>query len=269
MCRWTSPRVNTCSTTWPIPSRFSFMSPTATRRATSCRGPSCAMGHPVENREAVALRDALIERLAALAPVPGALDQIVQHFGTDQVAEITGRSRRIVRKRGPGRADRLAVENRAGSANLAEAQAFMDDAKRILVFSDAGGTGRSYHAELSAKNQRLRVHYLLEAGWKADAAIQGLGPHQSHQSGTAPAVQAGCDECEGGKTLSLHHRAPPRHARRDHQRPAARPAGRAYFARRIISKATTHAMRCGSFMSCWSAAKSTAVRWKLLSPRQG
>src|SRR5260221_3306603 len=51
----------------------------------------------------------------------------------------------------------------------------MDDLKRILVFSDAGGTGRSYHAELSAKNGRLRVHYLLEAGWKADAAIQGLG----------------------------------------------------------------------------------------------
>ena len=51
----------------------------------------------------------------------------------------------------------------------------MDDVKRILVFSDAGGTGRSYHAELSARNRRLRVHYLLEAGWKADAAIQGLG----------------------------------------------------------------------------------------------
>ena len=51
----------------------------------------------------------------------------------------------------------------------------MDDEKRILVFSDAGGTGRSYHAELSAKNHRLRVHYLLEPGWKADAAIQGLG----------------------------------------------------------------------------------------------
>ena len=67
------------------------------------------------------------------------------------------------------------VENRAGSANLGETQAFMDDAKRILVFSDAGGTGRSYHAELSARNRRLRVHYLLEPGWKADAAIQGLG----------------------------------------------------------------------------------------------
>ena len=53
--------------------------------------------------------------------------------------------------------------------------AFMDDKKRILVFSDAGGTGRSYHADLSARNQRKRVHYLLEPGWKADAAIQGLG----------------------------------------------------------------------------------------------
>lgn len=58
---------------------------------------------------------------------------------------------------------------------LAETSAFMEDVKRILVFSDAGGTGRSYHAELWARNRRLRVHYLLEPGWKADAAIQGLG----------------------------------------------------------------------------------------------
>ena len=117
----------------------------------------------------------MIERLASLAPVQGALDQIVQRFGTGMVAEVTGRSRRIVRKQGQAGTDRFAVEARAGSANLAEAQAFMDDEKRILVFSDAGGTGRSYHADLAAKNQRLRVHYLLEAGWKADTAIQGLG----------------------------------------------------------------------------------------------
>jgi predicted RNA methylase len=125
---------------------------------------------PVQCRDAVERRDRLIERLASLAPVQGALDQIVQRFGTDMVAEVTGRLRRIVRK-----GDRLCVENRPGTANLAEAQAFMDDDKRILVFSDAGGTGRSYHADLGARNQRLRVHYLLEAGWKADTAIQGLG----------------------------------------------------------------------------------------------
>ncbi|HUC18139.1 MAG TPA: strawberry notch family protein, partial [Acetobacteraceae bacterium] len=127
-------------------------------------------GQPVESREAVARRTELIERLASLPPVPGALDQIVQRFGTDLVAEVTGRSRRVVRK-----GDRLVVENRAASANLAETAAFMEDLKRILVFSEAGGTGRSYHAELSARNRRLRVHYLLEPGWKADATIQGLG----------------------------------------------------------------------------------------------
>lgn len=141
-----------------------------------CSRPVFHDGQPVESREAVARRDRLIEKLASLPPVPGALDQIIQRFGTDMVAEVTGRSRRIVCKPGAGvTADRLAVEGRAISANLAETQAFMDDLKRILVFSDAGGTGRSYHADLTARNQRLRVHYLLEPGWKADAAIQGLG----------------------------------------------------------------------------------------------
>ncbi|RUU13603.1 methylase [Mesorhizobium sp. USDA-HM6] len=135
-------------------------------------------GQPVESREALARRTSLIEKLASLPPVPGALDQIIQRLGTDVVAEVTGRSRRIVRQ-----GERLMVESRAVSANLAETQAFMDDAKRVLVFSDAGGTGRSYHAELSARNTRLRVHYLLEPGWKADAAIQGLGrTHRTNQA---------------------------------------------------------------------------------------
>src|SRR5262249_37961948 len=34
---------------------------------------------------------------------------------------------------------------------------------------------RSYHADLAHLNRRLRIHYLLEGGWKADTAVQGLG----------------------------------------------------------------------------------------------
>lgn len=132
-------------------------------------------GVPVVNREAVRRRDAMIERLAALPPVPGALDQIVQHFGTEMVAEVTGRSRRVVPRMSDDGSVRFAVENRPASAALHETDAFQQDAKRILVFSEAGGTGRSYHADLGALNQRRRIHYLLEAGWKADAAIQGFG----------------------------------------------------------------------------------------------
>ncbi len=142
-----------------------------------------ADGNPVQCREAVRRRDEMIEKLASLPPVGSALDQIIHHFGTEVVAEVTGRSRRIVRKTGRDGIDRLAVENRPAPANLAETQSFMDDDKSVLVFSDAGGTGRSYHADLGAKNQRLRKHYLLEAGWRADNAIQGLGrTHRTNQA---------------------------------------------------------------------------------------
>ena len=138
-----------------------------------------AAGNPIECREAVAARDSMVEHLCALPAVQAALDQIIHHFGTDRVAEVTGRSRRIVRTED----GRLKVENRPASANIGDTLAFMDDEKPILVFSDAGGTGRSYHADLGARNQRLRVHYLLEPGWRADSAIQGLGrTHRTNQA---------------------------------------------------------------------------------------
>lgn len=140
-------------------------------------------GNPVLCREAVARRDELLERLGRLPAIPTALDQIVQHFGTDRVAEITGRTRRIVRRNDGGTIDHFTVESRPGSANLDETRAFMDDEKPILIFSEAGGTGRSYHADLGAKNKRLRLHNLLEAGWRADVAIQGLG--RSHRTNQA------------------------------------------------------------------------------------
>ena len=174
-------------------------------------------GQPVQCREAVERRDRMIEHLASLAPVQGALDQIVQRFGTDMVAEVTGRSRRIVRKRGTDGIDRLAVEARAGSANLAEAQAFMDDLKRILVFSDAGGTGRSYHADLAAKNQRLRVHYLLEAGWKADTAIQGLGRSNRTNQAQPPLFRPIATDVKAEKRFLVHDRPPARYPWGDHQ----------------------------------------------------
>ncbi|PPD08783.1 MAG: methylase, partial [Methylocystis sp.] len=156
-------------------------------------------GNPVQSREAMERRDRLVEHLAALPAVQGALDQIVQRFGTEMVAEVTGRSRRIVRKTNADGSDRLCVENRPASANIGETQAFMDDEKRILVFSDAGGTGRSYHAERSARNQRLRVHYLLEPGWKADNAIQGLGRTNRTNQAQPPLFRPVATDVKGEK----------------------------------------------------------------------
>jgi predicted RNA methylase len=153
-----------------------------------------ADGNPVISREAVERRDRMIEHLASLPPVQGALDQILHRFGADTVAEVTGRSRRVVR-----RGDRLCVENRPASANFAETAAFMDDEKRILVFSDAGGTGRSYHADLGCKNQRRRIHYLLEPGWKADTAIQGLGRSNRTNQKQPPVFRPVATDVKGEK----------------------------------------------------------------------
>ena len=139
-------------------------------------------GNPVLSQEALARREQLIGKLASLPPVPTALDQVVHRFGHDAVAEVTGRSRRVLRIE-DAQGVRLALRPRPASAGLAETAAFMDGEKRILVFSMAGGTGRSYHADLGSANTQRRVHYLLEPGWRADQAIQGLGrTHRTHQA---------------------------------------------------------------------------------------
>ncbi len=117
-------------------------------------------GQLVISREAVALREAALEEIMLLAAVPSALDQIMWAFGPEIVREVTGRSQRPVKDD----AGNLRIERRGASANSAETKAFMSGDKVVLIFSDAGGTGRSYHAAQSAKNQARRRHYLLEPG---------------------------------------------------------------------------------------------------------
>jgi len=139
-------------------------------------------GRPVHSQAALRARDDLIEQLCALPPIGTGLDTLLERFGTEAVAEVTGRTRRLV----VGRDGRQKLESRTVRSNLVEAEAFMCGEKRILVFSDAGGTGRSYHACLGAKNQARRIHYLLEPGWRADAAIQGLGRTHRTRQASAP-----------------------------------------------------------------------------------
>ena len=153
-------------------------------------------GNPVLSQEAVAARDRLMEQLAALPPVPAALDQILHRFGHEAIAEVTGRSRRVL-KIVDSTGERLALKTRPASANLSETAAFMDGSKKILVFSQAGGTGRSYHADLGCGHTARRIHYLLEPGWRAEQAIQGLGrTHRTHQA-SAPVFRPVTTDVKG------------------------------------------------------------------------
>lgn len=136
-------------------------------------------GNPVFNAEIVELRDSLIEDIKDLKTPDSIIDVILNTFGTDAVAEVTGRKKRLVKDLKTGK---MKNETRPKNYKESDAAAFQRGDKRILIFSDAGGTGRSYHSSVTAKNQQQRAHYLVQPGWSAPKAMQGFGrTHRSAQ----------------------------------------------------------------------------------------
>lgn len=141
-------------------------------------------GEPVVDPKAAAMRDNLLDMVGTLRIPESPLDMIVNHFGHEKVAEATGRTQRLIyQEQDDGTRKRVLERRNTVNANSAEASAFQSGKKKILVFSDAGGTGRSYHADKNAQNQDQRVHYMLQPGWRADNAVQGLGrTHRTNQA---------------------------------------------------------------------------------------
>lgn len=143
-------------------------------------------GKPVFNKQAVRMKENLIAQLNEISIPEGPLDMLLNHFGADQVAEVTGRSGRVLTvKDENGNEHKQYVSRNSGKSNIAETKDFQDGKKRILVFSAAGSTGRSFHADKRAANQQQRIHYVLQPGWKAETAVQGFGrTHRSNQVNT-------------------------------------------------------------------------------------
>lgn len=136
----------------------------------------------ITSREAEQMKEALLTRLAKLDMPPHPLFEILAHFGVENVAEVTGRSQRLIEERLPDGSVRRHVEKRPAGIKVAEVASFMDLRKRILIASHAGLTGRDYHAALDAKNQQQRAHYMMEMGFSLIEALQGLGrTHRSNQ----------------------------------------------------------------------------------------
>lgn len=146
-----------------------------------------AAGNPVLNHEAVEMRERLLDQLGSIKVPDSPLDMIINHFGVENVAEVTGRKVRYIEKLQEDGSMKRVEDKRSASANRVETSLFMARKKRILLFSDAGGTGRSYQAALEAINQQMRSHYLLQPGYRAENAIQGLG--RTHRAAQAQAPE--------------------------------------------------------------------------------
>ena len=145
-------------------------------------------GKPIINREAVAARDRLIASLQDIRIPDSPLDMIINHFGAENVAEITGRSHRVVISLDDQGHRTKVVEKRTKKSRDADKKAFEEDKKQVLIFSEAGGTGESYHASIDIKNQRHRNHYLLQPGWNIKTALQGMGRGHRTAQATAPSL---------------------------------------------------------------------------------
>ena len=164
-----------CSTTWRTRSRRSSSRSTPTSDGNLSSRPVFRDGQPVQCREAVERRDRLIEHLASLAPGAG-------RARPDRAALRHRPGRRGHRPLAPHRRKRTAPATGVSPSRTAPARPISPRRRPSRTTRSASWSsptpaapGARYHADLGARNQRLRVHYLLEAGWKADTAIQGLG----------------------------------------------------------------------------------------------
>lgn len=153
-----------------------------------------AQGNPVENPVAVEAKENLLDKLRMMTMEGNPLDTIIEEFGADNVAEITGRGRRREAVQDENGETVMRFINHSKQKGLAETDEFNAGKRRVLVFSQAGGTGRSFHADRRFGNQQKRIHYLVQAGWKADAALQGFGrTHRSNEAQPPEYVLASTD----------------------------------------------------------------------------
>ena len=148
-----------------------------------------ANGAQVESRAALQLRAELLDKLSVLEVPEHPLDQLVNYFGVENVAEMTGRKKRLIRtangtleyrpRQLPGVPSKL--------INLYEKNAFQNGDKRVAIMSEVASTGDSLHAGCNVGNKQRRLHIAAELKWSADKQIQDFG--RTHRTGqVAPPV---------------------------------------------------------------------------------
>jgi hypothetical protein len=152
------------------------------------------MPPPQPIRELVMRRQALLDSIKDLDLPPNPLDDIIDRFGVDNVAEMTGRSGRILRKTentfrytkrfggsktSYGLQMPVSREDESDRLNVKERALFQSGKKSVAIISDAASTGVSLHADRRCKSShKRRVHFTIELPWAADKAIQQLGRSQ-------------------------------------------------------------------------------------------
>lgn len=134
-------------------------------------------GNPLINKENKDTQMDLIEKIADLRIPENPIDRIVNHFGVDNIAEITGRKNRLIINESGHREykPRGSKDVPQKKINQHEREAFMSGKKRVAIISGAAATGFDLHSSLRSKNQERRVLYAMQLSWSADEQMQAFG----------------------------------------------------------------------------------------------
>lgn len=126
-------------------------------------------------------RNLLLESILDLSLPPNPLDDLIDRLGgVGNVAEMTGRSGRILRQRngkykyakrfgGPSKQKSFALnapvtrEDEQDRLNIVEKRKFMEGKKSVAIISDAASTGISLHSDKRCQSgHKRRVHFTIE-----------------------------------------------------------------------------------------------------------
>jgi len=142
-------------------------------------------GNPVISQEALQMRDELLDSLGDINIPDNPLDQIINYFGVDNVAELSGRKRQLLRDKVTGEVKYVprAIEGVASNRiNNHEKTLFQNGEKRLAVITAAASTGISLHSSKKEKNKQKRVMITVQMSWSADQTMQTFGRvHRSFQ----------------------------------------------------------------------------------------
>ena len=202
-----------------------------------------ADGNPVQSREAVERRDRMIEHLASLPPVQGALDQILHRFGTEMVAEVTGRSRRIVKRETgsasrPGPLRRISPRPRLSWMTTSASWSSPMPAAPGAAITPISAPAISASASITCWSRAGRPMRRSRVSGARTAPTRNSRRCSGPSRPTSRARSASCRRSRGVSTRSA--RSPG---------DSARPAARACSGPTTISKAPMPAPRCASSIS--------------------
>jgi hypothetical protein len=132
-----------------------------------------------EVKEAIALKQEILDDIDTIDLPANPLDQLIHHLGGQgKVAELSGR-KFVLKKSSSSETWKYYKRNGSKSEDIKH---FQNGMKNVAIITSAASAGISLHADKGCKNKKQRLFISLELPWTAEESVQQFGRvHRSNQ----------------------------------------------------------------------------------------